>query len=233
MLEKALEKQILSDQTKTFIIPRGSSGVEIGWYASVDGKTVRERKGGVEGGLERAWKDGERKKMQDPLVDVKGFLERRKQVLEGTMPERDPRTRGGDGYIVEKKTLIDYRQRRPSANTHSSTQPSTSSQTIARSFGASASLSASSEEAHSRQTSERARAQALIASRRRAATSTSSSIGSSTPRTELGAEGEGAMYNRLETREAEERRRGGASWGGHGYGNVNSQQRVREWGRRQ
>lgn len=52
-LEKALEKEKLSDLTRTYISKRGEAS-DKGWYASHDGKSSKERKGGVEGSLDRA-----------------------------------------------------------------------------------------------------------------------------------------------------------------------------------
>lgn len=52
-LEKALEKEKLGDLTRTYISKRGEAS-EKGWYASHDGKSTSERKGGVEKSLDRA-----------------------------------------------------------------------------------------------------------------------------------------------------------------------------------
>lgn len=52
-LEKALQKEKDESFTKVYLAKRGE-GDPKGWYASQDGKTERERKEGVEGGLERA-----------------------------------------------------------------------------------------------------------------------------------------------------------------------------------
>lgn len=53
-LEKALQKEQEESITKVYLAKRGE-GDQKGWYASQDGKTERERKEGVEGGLERAY----------------------------------------------------------------------------------------------------------------------------------------------------------------------------------
>ncbi|GAA5877909.1 hypothetical protein JCM1840_002944 [Sporobolomyces johnsonii] len=89
-------------------------------------------------------------------------------------------------------------------------------------------------EAATRVSTERARAAALLAERRRSAAG--SSVGSATPRSEWGAqEGGYGMFNRAEVREARERR--GAGAGGGGGGGWGEQKRRRDererggWGR--
>lgn len=53
-LAKTLAKEKEESFTKVFLAKVGDGDPQ-GWYASRDGKTERERKDGVEGGLERAY----------------------------------------------------------------------------------------------------------------------------------------------------------------------------------
>ncbi|KAI5474720.1 hypothetical protein MNV49_002545 [Pseudohyphozyma bogoriensis] len=224
-LEKALEKEKLESVTKMYLAKKGE-GDPKGWYANMDGKSDLERKEGVETTLERAYKDGEQKRLTDPLAQMNAYLKRRSDVLSGASIHRStttgreryrvpdtPNTERGDLSPVITSLLSKKRRRGdpipPPSPPRAQPQPAPSSSmsSIARKDPQA--------EAASRVSSERARAAALIAARKKATGSSASSVASGTPRSEWGASGFG-MFNREETRAAQrswEEPRKRDSWG--------------------
>lgn len=113
-------------------------------------------------------------------------------------------------FEPEMPSLLPPRHRRPPLSADSTVAgPSSRRDQPAATLTHSPAAHDPQREASDRVASERARAAALLAARRKAALSSSLSSASTTPaRSEAGGFG---MYNREETREAKERRRGG--WG--------------------
>ncbi|KAL8280662.1 hypothetical protein RQP46_006985 [Phenoliferia psychrophenolica] len=104
-LQKVIEKEKMDEYTKMYLAKKGEGDMR-GWYAREDLKTDREVKEGVEGNLERAYKDGEHKRLADPLALMNSFLKRRKDVLSGAPISRLPPPSSRDRYPIDVLSLI-------------------------------------------------------------------------------------------------------------------------------
>ncbi|GJN93095.1 hypothetical protein Rhopal_006140-T1 [Rhodotorula paludigena] len=93
-LKKVLAEEPDDSLTKVYLAKKGE-GEPVGWYASKDGKTERERKEGIETTLERTYRDNESKRLSDPLALMNSYLQRRTDVLSGKplSSPREPSTR--------------------------------------------------------------------------------------------------------------------------------------------
>ncbi|GAA5911298.1 hypothetical protein JCM8208_004323 [Rhodotorula glutinis] len=240
-LESRLKKVIAAEPddslTKVYLAKKGE-GEPVGWYASRDGKTERERKESIETTLERTYRDTESKRFSDPLALMNSYLQRRDDVLSGkvrptprsrsstaapwddtprsTMSSASSSTRlsaGAAAFEPVLPTLLPRKhERRPAPSSSSSSRPRRSPSPSSRSTAAAAPLDPAAEAA-SRVASERQRAAALLAARRKAAMSSGSTTASSTPaRSEVGGEG-GAGWG-VYNREAVERARAARSGAG-------------------
>ncbi|SGY76875.1 BQ5605_C005g03525 [Microbotryum silenes-dioicae] len=238
-LEKAVEQQKVDELTKVYLAKKGEGDMK-GWYASEDGQTEKERKLSDEMRLERAYKDGENKRLTDPLALMQSYLKRRDQVLDSSKAASSssstrfrtpatPDTERGDlspiitSLLAPKRRKGDPKPRsRPAPSSpisHSdpstSTSPSTSSHPTLD----------PRTEAVRRVSSERARALAVIAARKKERQGSDAGSVASTPaRSEFGAQGYG-MFNREETRDARGRwreGRGGSGLGSSGGGESGS-----------
>ncbi|KAK4690593.1 hypothetical protein P7C70_g9543, partial [Phenoliferia sp. Uapishka_3] len=193
-LAKVIEQAKMDELTKMYLAKKGEGDMR-GWYAREDLKTDREIKEGVEGNLERAYKDGEHKRLSDPLALMNSFLKRRSDVISGKAiprqplpssrdryPSATPQTDRGDLSPVITSLLAAKRRRGepiPPPPPPPLSRPTSSSTSTKHIDPVS--------EANSRVSSERARAAALIAERKRAnALKNGSSIASETPRSEAG-----------------------------------------------
>ncbi|SCV69468.1 BQ2448_2488 [Microbotryum intermedium] len=217
-LEKAIEQQKIDELTKVYLAKKGEGDIK-GWYAREDGKTEKERKESDEMRLERAYKDGENKRLTDPLALMQSYLRRRDLILDSSTASsslsssssarfRTPATpdteRGDLSPIIT--TLLAHQLNLPflDASPLSTLDPRI--------------------EATQRVSSERARAMAVIAARKKELQGSDIGSVASTPaRSEFGAQGYG-MFNREETRDARGRwgegrkvstvgRGGGGGWG--------------------
>ncbi|GAA5836964.1 hypothetical protein JCM9279_007719 [Rhodotorula babjevae] len=220
-LESRLKKVIAAEPddslTKVYLAKKGE-GEPVGWYASRDGKTERERKESIETTLERTYRDTESKRFSDPLALMNSYLQRRDDVLSGkvrptprsrsstTAPWDDtPRSTlssasssstrlsaGAAAFEPVLPTLLPRKHERRAAPVPSSSasysRPRRSPSPAAR--PATAPPRDPAAEAASRVASERQRAAALLAARRKAALSSASTTASSTPaRSEAGDTG--------------------------------------------
>ncbi|KAK4057394.1 hypothetical protein OIO90_001463 [Microbotryomycetes sp. JL221] len=226
-IQKALERDKLESLTRMYIAKRGE-GEPKGWYASEDGQTDEQRKLNEEAKLERAYKDGEQKRLTDPLAQMQAYLTRRDDVLLGREPKSvrtsrtyrerylEPATPStNDGRSTPVTASLLGPRKRPNQDGRMSrdgvsARPS-SSNVVANSSSSSRTLKDPVAESTSRVSSERARAQALIAQKRKAALAASSSStpstvrgGSDTPRSDWGN-----LYNKDAVLAARERR----DWG--------------------
>lgn len=190
--------------------------------------------------LPHSYKDGEHKRLSDPMATMNAYLQRRTDILSGKAPRSSsssqhyreryitpatPDSNRGDLSPVITSLLAPRRRRgeplpppRPEP-TRSAPSPRSSS---------TSSLDPT-HEAQSRVSSERARAAALIAAKRREALASSvgSSVASDTPRSEWS----GGQYNAEATREEKERRvLGGGGWGEQKR-RRDERERDRGWGR--
>ncbi|KAK4052828.1 hypothetical protein OIV83_002115 [Microbotryomycetes sp. JL201] len=239
-LQKAIEKDKLEAMTRMYIAKRGE-GEPKGWYASEDGQTEAERKRNEEAKLERAYKDGEQKRMTDPLAQMQAYLARRDDILAGRQPastrrshtyrERylepaTPSERGNDRSVDPVvPSLLAPRKRDPARPTLS--PPGGNKGPSGTSTQASSRSKDPVTESTNRVTSERARAQALIAQRKRAALAATGSAspstirgGNDTPRSDWDN-----MFNRDAVKEARERR----DYGRTGQAGRNEQASSFSW----
>ncbi|KAM0786936.1 hypothetical protein ACM66B_002357 [Microbotryomycetes sp. NB124-2] len=225
-LQKAIEKDRLEAMTRMYIAKRGE-GEPKGWYASEDGQTEEERKRNEEAKLERAYKDGEQKRMTDPLAQMQAYLSRRDDILAGREPSSTRRPHTYRERYLEPAT--------PSSSSTSRTEPVVASLLAPRrresgpqplppppsrdkddqhrvhsnSSQGRTKFNDPVSESQVRVTSERARAQALIAQRKRASLSSSASATPSTIRGANDTPRSGDwdnMFNRDAVKEARDRR---------------------------
>lgn len=166
-----------------------------------------------------SYKDGEHKRLSDPMATMNAYLQRRTDILSGKalrsstsshhyreryITPATPASDRGDLSPVITSLLAPRRRKGeplPPAQPTRFTPPARPS--------TSSSLDPA-REAQTRVSSERARAAALIAVKRREALSAGLSVASDTPRSEWS----GGQYNAEATREAKERRvLGGGGWG--------------------
>ena len=226
--QKEREQAEIDALTKTFLAKKGE-GIEQGWYASVDGLSDAQRREPVDARLERTFKDESSKKSADPLALVHAYLDRRDQVRSGSAPKEDGRggargratpreryvtpvsQRGGQDASVSVPSLLPPKHRRDSAAARqpppgsSATRANATASSSTRSTARSPSTSSPRDvrtEARERESSERARAQALIAKRR--AEREKASV-TDTPRTDVTESEYGDQYNAAETRAAHRR----------------------------
>ncbi|SDA06720.1 BZ3501_MvSof-1269-A2-R1_Chr4-2g06766 [Microbotryum saponariae] len=260
-LEKAIEQQKVDELTKVYLAKKGEGDMK-GWYASEDGQTEKERKLSDEMRLERAYKDGENKRLTDPLALMQSYLRRRDQVLDSSKAAssssstrfRTPATpdteRGDLSPIITSLLAPKRRKGDPIPRSRSAPSSPTSHSDPSTSTSSHPTLDPRTE-AVRRVSSERARASAVIAARKKELQGSDAGSVASTPaRSEFGAQGYG-MFNREETRDARGRwreGRGGSGLGSSGGGESGSrgdgwgeQKRRREersrggergWGRR-
>lgn len=210
-LQKMSEGDKATELTRMFLAKKGDD--LRGWYATEDLKSAAERALSLEQSLDRAYKDGESKRITDPLALMQEYLARREEVKTGHKRAR-PVQRGRERYpmpVTQKEDDLEpvvsrlLKQKRPSNDrARSPTRP--------ESFKRPASTR--EDEAASRVTSERARAQALLAKKKRERERDSmsdwdtSTTASETPRSDHGGYG---LYNADETRHAQQLRR---DWAG-------------------
>ncbi|GAA6057953.1 hypothetical protein JCM3770_000648 [Rhodotorula araucariae] len=226
-LKKVLAAEPEDSATKVYLAKKGE-GEPVGWYASQDGKTERERKETVETTLERTYRDNESKRFSDPLALMKSYLQRRDDVLSGAAARALPRPRSravssaapwddtprstalATPFEPVLPSLLPRKHdRRPPRRSPSPPPPPPPPR---RPAAASAHVDPATEAAK-RVGSERARAAALLAARRKAALLSASTPASSTPARESDAGGWG-VYNREAVEAAREARRGGGGVGG-------------------
>ena len=177
------------------------------WYDSQDGLKPAERQQTDDQRLEKAYKANELKKIEDPLATMQAYLKRRDEIKAAEERHKanpwddTPRTLKLDRTPIEPSRLIRRKDRHgkyrrtPSPSDNQEEGP-------ARPPVTKVPLSIE-EVARQRETSERDRARALLAARKR-----DSNSASSTPRSEFGYQT--GMYNRSETREA--KRYSGLRW---------------------
>ncbi|GAA5921126.1 hypothetical protein JCM3775_004101 [Rhodotorula graminis] len=238
-LESRLKKVIAAEPddslTKVYLAKKGEPE-PVGWYASRDGKTERERKESIETTLERTYRDTESKRFSDPLALMNSYLQRRDDVLSGkvrptprsrssnathwddtprsTMSSASSSTRlsaGAAAFEPVLPTLLPRKHERRPAPSSSSSRPRRSPSPTSRPTAAAAAPLDPAAEAASRVASERQRAAALLAARRKAALSSGSTTASSTPaRSEVGGEGGAGwgVYNREAVEQARAARNG-------------------------
>ncbi|BGP51039.1 hypothetical protein JCM10450v2_006965 [Rhodotorula kratochvilovae] len=258
-LESRLKKVIAAEPddsaTKVYLAKKGE-GEPVGWYASQDGKTERERQETIETTLERTYRDNESKRFSDPLAVMKSYLQRRDDVLSGAAARASgprssaassaapwddtPRSTASSSFSskpfepVLPSLLPRKHERRPRPPSPPPHPPR---------HAAHARPADPAVEAASRVSSERARAAALLAARRKAALSSGSTAASSTPARSEAGPGWG-VYNREAVDAAREARRGGGGRdergqaGGGGWAERKERREERErggrggWGRR-
>ena len=175
------------------------------WYDSQDGLKPTERKRTEDQRLEKAYKDNEMKRIEDPMMTMQAYLKRRDEIKAAQERQRSnpwddtPRTLKSDRTPVEHSRLVrrrDRHRRSPSPQVlpevEGPARPPTFKQPIS-----------TEEAARKRESSERVRARALLAARKRDNVSEAS-----TPRSEFGYQT--GMYNRTETRDA--KRYSGLRW---------------------
>lgn len=216
-----------------------------GWYASPTLERAERQDEKIEVTLERAYRDGEHKRMSDPLGVMVGFLKQREEAKNGrgagvNGAERVAGWRGRERYAtpagtprredndLERHVETLLPKRRPG----DPLPPPTVAHKTSDVWGVSVASrqapprppsSSAQAESTTRVSSERERARALLAAKKKAnQTDASSSFGGSTlggetPRTEGGM---GMMYNQQEVRwaaEARERERGMERRAGGGW----------------
>lgn len=169
------------------------------WYDSKDGLKPAERKQTEDQRLEKAYRENEMKRVEDPLATMQAYLKRRDEIKEAEEKHKanpwddTPRTLRADRTPIEPSRLA--RRKGRDGRIRRSPSPSIEVQEgPARPPEAKAALSIE-DAARQRETSERDRARALLAARKK----DSSSV-ASTPRSEFGYQT--GMYNRSETRDA-------------------------------
>lgn len=183
------------------------------WYDSQDRLNHAERKQTADQKLERAYKDNEQKRVEDPMALMQAYLKRREDVKaaqerQQANPWMDtPRTLAGDRTPVQPSLLSKrgtrYHQNRDAGRRNHDASPDAGNEDIPLGPERPADLSIKTtttthdlkQAAATRELSERDRAKALIAAKRR-----ESSSAASTPRSEFGYQT--GMYNRDETRRA-------------------------------
>jgi hypothetical protein len=167
------------------------------WYDSQDGLNDKERKRTEDQRLEKAYKDNEHKRVEDPLATMQAYLQRRDEVKAAERRHQanpwddTPRTLKSDRTPVATSRLA----QRKGSSYRRSPSPSRDIEEGPQKPPRLGESVPAEEIARKREMSERERAKALLASRRRDAASVNS-----TPRSEFGYET--GMYNRAATREA-------------------------------
>lgn len=194
------------------------------WYDSTDGLKPSERKQTDDQRFDRAYRDNELKRVEDPLFSMQAYLKRRDEIKAAEERHKanpwddTPRTLKGDRTPIEMSRLA----RRKDRNGRYRRSPSPAEAVIEegppRPPANKESVSIQ-EAAQKRETSERDRARALLAARKR-----DNASETSTPRSEFGYQT--GMFNRAETRNAKQ------------YSNLRSdddrrdQDRRNRWGKR-
>lgn len=177
------------------------------WYDSQDGLKPTERNKTEDQRLEKAYKDNELKRIEDPMMTMQAYLARRDEIKAAQERQKanpwddTPRTLKSDRTPVEPSRLFrrkDQRHYRPPSpegepEVEGPVRPSSFKQPVS-----------TEEAARRRESSERERARALLAARKR----DNASEPSSTPRSDFGYQT--GMYNRAETRDA--KRYSGLRW---------------------
>lgn len=162
------------------------------WYNSQDGLHPKERTRTHDQRIERAYKDNEVKRVEDPLAMMGAYLKRRDEIIAAQDSQRaspwaeTPHTLSADRTPVQAPRCFD---RQKAANEPSLAMEEGPPRPPKPNPGKDI-----AERAVSRETSERDRARALLAARKKG-----SSV-ASTPRSEFGYQT--GMYNRAETRDA-------------------------------
>ena len=160
------------------------------WYDSQDGLNPKERTRTQDQRIERVYKDNEVKRVEDPLATMSAYLKRRDEVKNAQERHRanpwadTPRTLAQDRTPVQPSLLSKRHGRRRSPAVEEGPagppRPPVPRDVV--------------QQAATREGSERERAKALLAARKKG-----SSV-ASTPRSEFGYQT--GMYNRAETKEA-------------------------------
>lgn len=169
------------------------------WYDSKDGLKPAERKQTEDQRLERAYRENEVKRVEDPLATMQAYLKRRDEIKAAEERQKanpwddTPRTLKADRTPIETSRLA-RRKSRDSRYRRSPSPLGDIEEGPSRPPTTEAPLSIE-DAARQRETSERERARALLAARKK----DSSSV-ASTPRSEFGYQT--GMYNRSETRDA-------------------------------
>lgn len=169
------------------------------WYDSKDGLKPTERKRTEDQRLEKAYKDNEAKRVEDPMAAMQAYLKRRDEIKAAEERHKQnpwddtPRTLKADRTPIEPLRLVRRKDRE--GRYRCSPSPSADvEEGPARPPQLREPLSVE-EAAKKRETSERERARALLAARKR-----DNASEASTPRSEFGYQT--GMYNRAETRDA-------------------------------
>lgn len=215
-----------------------------GWYASPSLQPADRQDEKIEVTLERAYRDGEHKRMSDPLGVMVGFLKQREEAMSGrgrsggaSEAERVAGWGGRERYATPasrkeddnferhvESLLPKHRKGDPLPHPSSAHKASDAwglSPTSRSSAPPRPPPTSAHAESTTRVSSERERARALLAAKKKSnQTDASSSFGGSTlggdtPRTERGM---GTMYNQQEVRWAAEARERAVGMGGRGYG---------------
>lgn len=174
----------------------------------------------------RSYKDGEQKRLTDPLAQMNAYLARRHNILHGKEdsnlarasssryrerylePTTATATIGSDLSPVITSLLAPKRRRGEPIPPPAPVPPSSSFPASRSSISAAGTIQDPAAEAAARVSSERARAAALLADKKRkrafASSPSSSASVASTPRSDFGGNN---LFNAAETREAMERRR--------------------------
>ena len=249
----------LADLTKVFLDPPRP-----GWYASPTLERADRQDEKIEVTLERAFRDTETKRMSDPLGVMVGFLKQREDARKGrgdgagradrgggswrgrdryATPTQTPRGKDEDDLERHVASLLPKRRKGDPLPPPSSAHKTSDAWGLPPASRLASSSRPPPPTAHAessvRVSSERDRARALLAAKKRAVqTDSSSSFGGDTPRTERGT---GTLYNRQEVQWAEEARaraagmgaRGGGGGGGDGGSGVGWAERKLERDRRQ
>lgn len=169
------------------------------WYDSKDGLKPAERRQTEDQRLEKTYKDNELKKVEDPLSTMQAYLKRREDVKAAQERHRanpwddTPRTLTSDRTPIQPSRLGKLKGR--NGKYRRSPSPEKEIEEGPARPPAAESPVAIEEAARQRETSERERARALLAARKRDTGSVTS-----TPRSEFGYQT--GMYNRAETRDA-------------------------------
>jgi len=170
------------------------------WYDSRDGLNHSERSRTIDQKLEHTYKDNELKRSEDPLELMQAYLKRRDEVKVAQERQKadpwsaTPRELAVDRTPVQASLL----SKRYGKGHHSRRSPSPEAEVAMgppRPSSAKPPPSDIHQAAGTRESSERDRAKALIAAKKREAGSVAS-----TPRSEFGYQT--GMYNRNETRQA-------------------------------
>ena len=162
------------------------------WYDSQDGLNHKERTRTQDQRIERAYKDNEVKRVEDPLATMAAYLRRRDEVKVAQERQRanpwadTPRTLASERTPVQPPMLSKPRDRRGRRSPSIEEGPAGPPRPPVPQDVEQATAS--------RESSERERAKALLAAKKKG-----SSV-ASTPRSEFGYQT--GMYNRAETREA-------------------------------